>query len=102
MESGSMTLNRSETDAKVSIQSSKFDVGVSFGGERKNWAKTQWGENPNTQWGDKGDSQWGVDWINVGDHVDGHIPSGGDVSPNNPWKVDGTTWDNWNKNPLDL
>lgn len=29
---GSMTFNTSETDARASIQSSKFDVGVSFGG----------------------------------------------------------------------
>ena len=103
---GKMTYNTGENLARASAEEKDVNVGIAFGGKAKEQrAKTQWGENPSTQWGDNGDSQWGVNnWTNVGDHVDGHIPSGGDVSPDNPWKVDGIPWDNpiSNENPLDL
>ena len=103
---GKMTYNTGESLARASVEKKDVNVGIAFGGKAKEQrAKTQWGENPSTQWGDNGDSQWGVNnWTDVGDHVDGHIPSGGDVSPDNPWKVDGIPWDNpiSNENPLDL
>ena len=103
---GKMTYNTGESLARASVEEKDVNVGIAFGGKAKEQrAKTQWGENPSTQWGDNGDSQWGVNnWTDVGDHVDGHIPSGGDVSPDNPWKVDGIPWDNpiSNENPLDL
>ena len=103
---GKMTYNTGESLARASVKEKDVNVGIAFGGKAKEQrAKTQWGENPSTQWGDNGDSQWGVNnWTDVGDHVDGHIPSGGDVSPDNPWKVDGIPWDNpiSNENPLDL
>ena len=103
---GKMTYNSGETLARASVEKKDVNVGIAFGGKGKEQrAKTQWGENPSTQWGDNGDSQWGVNnWTDVGDHVDGHIPSGGDVSPDNPWGLDGTTWKSWasNENPLDL
>lgn len=103
---GKMTYNTGESLARASVEEKDVNVGIAFGGKAKEQrAKTQWWENPSTQWGDNGDSQWGVNnWTDVGDHVDGHIPSGGDISPDNPWKVDGIPWDNpiSNENPLDL
>lgn len=100
-----MTFNASETTAQANIKKSDFSIGVAFGGGRKEEqrGKTQWGEAPKTQWGDDGGSQWGVDnWTDVGGHVDGHIPTGDDISSNNPRKVDGIPWNNpiSDKNPL--
>ena len=100
-----MTFNASESTAQASIEKSQFSLGVSFGWEKKKEqrGKTQWGEAPKTQWGDSGEKKGDVNnSINVGDHVEGHIPTGRDVSPNNPWKVDGIPWDNpiSNENPL--
>ena len=97
-----MTFNASETTAQANIDKSQFSLGVSFGwGKKKDQKeKTQWGEAPKTQWGDNGEKKGDVNnSINVGNHVDGR-----DVSPDNPWKVDGIPWDNpiSNKNPLDL
>lgn len=94
-----MTFNASEATAQANIDKSQFSLGVSFGwGKKKDQKeKTQWGEAPKTQWGDDGDSQWGVNnWTDVGDHVDGRIHSGGDVSSDNPWEVGGIPW----KNPI--
>ena len=100
-----MTFNASEATAQANIDKSQFSLGVSFGwGKKKEQrVKTQWGEAPKTQWGDDGEKKGDVNnSINVGDHVEGHIPTGRDVSPNNPWKVDGIPWDNpiSNENPL--
>ena len=100
-----MTFNASEATAQANIKKSQFSLGVSFGwGEKKDQkGKTQWGEAPKTQWGDNGEKKGDVNnSINVGDHVEGHIPTGRDISPNNPWKVDGIPWDNpiSNENPL--
>ena len=92
-----MTFNASEATAQASIDKSQFSLGVSSGwGKKKDQKeKTQWGEAPKTQWGDDGEKKGDVNnSINVGDHVEGHIPTGGDISPNNPWKVDGIPWDN--------
>lgn len=97
-----MTFNASEATAQANIKKSDFSIGLAFGGGRKEEKKdqkekTQWGEAPKTQWGDDGGSQWGVNnWIDVGDHVDGHIPPGGNVSSDNPWEVGGIPW----KNPI--
>ena len=100
-----MTFNASETTAQANIDKSQFSLGVSFGwGKKKDQkGKTQWGEAPKTQWGDDGEKKGDVNnSINVGDHVEGHIPTGGDISPNNPWKVDGIPWNNpiSKENPL--
>lgn len=100
-----MTFNASEATAQANIDKSQFSLGVSFGWEKKKdqKEKTQWGEAPKTQWGDDGEKKGDVNnSINVGDHVEGHIPTGGDISPNNPWKVDGIPWKNpiSNENPL--
>ena len=100
-----MTFNASEATAQANIDKSQFSLGVSFGwGKKKEQrVKTQWGEAPKTQWGDDGEKKGDVNnSINVGDHVEGHIPTGRDVSPNNPWKVDGIPWDNpiSKENPL--
>ena len=100
-----MTFNASEATAQANIDKSQFILGGSFGwGEKKDQkGKTQWGEAPKTQWGDNGEKKGDVNnSINVGDHVEWHIPTGRDVSPNNPWKVDGIPWDNpiSNENPL--
>lgn len=100
-----ITFNASEATAQANIDKSQFSLGVSFGwGKKKEQrGKTQWGEAPKTQWGDDGEKKGDVNnSINVGDHVEGHIPTGRDVSPNNPWKVDGIPWDNpiSNENPL--
>ena len=103
-----MTFNASETTAQANIKKSDFSIGVAFGGGRKEEKKdqkekTQWGEAPKTQWGDDGEKKGDVNnSINVGDHVEGHIPTGGDISPNNPWKVDGIPWNNpiSKENPL--
>ena len=100
-----MTFNASETTAQANIDKSQFSLGVSFGwGKKKEQKeKTQWGEAPKTQWGDNGEKKGDVNnSINVGDHVEGHIPTGGDISPNNPWKVDGIPWNNpiSKENPL--
>ena len=94
-----MTFNASEATVQANIDKSQFSLGVSFewGKKKDQKEKTQWGEAPKTQWGDDGDSQWGVNnWTDVGDHVDGRIPSGGDVSSDNPWEVGGIPW----KNPI--
>lgn len=103
---GKMTYNTGESLARASAEEKNVNLSGAFGGKAKEQrAKTQWGENPSTQWGDKGDSQWGVNnWTNVGDHVDGHIPSGDGDSTNNPLGLDGTAWKSWasTKNPLDL
>ena len=100
-----MTFNASEATAQANIDKSQFSLGVSFGwGKKKDQkGKTQWGEAPKTQWGDDGEKRGDVNnSINVGDHVEGHIPTGGDISPNNPWKVDGIPWNNpiSKENPL--
>ena len=100
-----MTFNASEATAQANIDKSQFSLGVSFGwGKKKDQkGKTQWGEAPKTQWGDDGEKKGDVNnSINVGDHVEGHIPTGGDISPNNPWKVDGIPWNNpiSKENPL--
>ena len=100
-----MTFNASEATAQANIDKSQFSLGVSFGwGKKKDQkGKTQWGEAPKTQWGDDGEKKGDVNnSINVGDHVEGHIPTGGDISPNNPWKVDGIPWNNRisKENPL--
>ena len=100
-----MTFNASETTAQANIDKDQFSPGVSFGwGEKKDQkGKTQWGESPKTQWGDNGEKKGDVNnSINVGNHVEGHIPTGGDISPNNPWKVGGIPWNNpiSNENPL--
>ena len=100
-----MTFNASEATAQANIDKSQFSLGVSFGwGKKKDQkGKTQWGEAPKTQWGDDGEKKRDVNNpINVGDHVEGHIPTGGDISPNNPWKVDGIPWNNpiSKENPL--
>lgn len=100
-----MTFNASEATAQANIDKSQFSLGVSFGwGKKKDQkGKTQWGEAPKTQWGDGGEKKGDVNnSINVGDHVEGHIPTGGDISPNNPWKVDGIPWNNpiSKENPL--
>ena len=100
-----ITFNASEATAQANIDKSQFSLGVSFGwGKKKEQrGKTQWGEAPKTQWGDDGEKKGDVNnSINVGDYVEGHIPTGRDVSPNNPWKVDGIPWDNpiSNENPL--
>ena len=103
-----MTFNASETTAQANIKKSDFSIGVAFGGGRKEEKKdqkekTQWGEAPKTQWGDNGEKKGDVNnSINVGDQLKGHIPTGGDISQNNPWKVDGIPWNNpiSNENPL--
>ncbi len=100
-----MIFNASEATAQANIDKSQFSLGVSFGwGKKKDQkGKTQWGEAPKTQWGDDGEKKGDVNnSINVGDHVEGHIPTGGDISPNNPWKVDGIPWNNpiSKENPL--
>ena len=103
-----MTFNASEATAQANIDKSDFSIGLAFGGGRTEQKKdqkekTQWGEAPKTQWGDNGEKKGDVNnSINVGDHVEGHIPTGGDISPNNPWKVDGIPWDNpiSKENPL--
>lgn len=103
-----MTFNASEATAQANIDKSQFSLGVSFGWGKKEQKKdqkekTQWGEAPKTQWGDDGEKKGDVNnSINVGDHVEGHIPTGGDISPNNPWKVDGIPWNNpiSKENPL--
>ena len=100
-----MTFNASETTAQANIDKSQFSLGVSFGwGKKKEQKeKTQWGEAPKTQWGDNGEKKGDVNnSINVGDHVEGHIPTGDNISPNNPWEVDGIPWNNpiSNENPL--
>ena len=100
-----MTFNASDTNAQAKIDKDQFSPGISFGwGEKKDQkGKTQWGEAPKTQWGDSGEKKGGVNnSINVGNHVEGHIPTGGDISPNNPWKVGGIPWNNpiSNENPL--
>lgn len=100
-----MTFNASEATAQANTDKSQFSLGVSFGwGKKKDQkGKTQWGEAPKTQWGDDGEKKGDVNnSINVGDHVEGHIPTGGDISPNNPWKVDGIPWNNpiSKENPL--
>ena len=100
-----MTFNASEATVQANIDKSQFSLGVSFGwGKKKDQkGKTQWGEAPKTQWGDDGEKKGDVNnSINVGDHVEGHIPTGGDISPNNPWKVDGIPWNNpiSKENPL--
>ena len=100
-----MTFNASEATAQANIKKSQFSLGVSFGwGEKKDQkGKTQWGEAPKTQWGDNGEKKGDVNnSINVGDHVEGRIPTGDNISPNNPWEVDGIPWNNpiSNENPL--
>lgn len=97
-----MTFNASETTAQANIKKSDFSIGVAFGGGRKEEKKdqkekTQWGEAPKTQWGDNGEKKGDVNnWIDVGGHVDGHIPSGENVSSDNLWEVGGIPW----KNPI--
>ena len=104
-----MTFNASEATAQANIDKSQFSLGVSFGwGKKKEQKKdqkekTQWGEAPKTQWGDNGEKKGDVNnSINVGDHVEGRIPTGDNISPNNPWEVDGIPWNNpiSNENPL--
>ena len=103
-----MTFNASEATAQANIDKSQFSLGVSFGWGKKEQKKdqkekTQWGEAPKTQWGDNGEKKGDVNnSINVGDHVEGRIPTGDNISPNNPWEVDGIPWNNpiSNENPL--
>ena len=103
-----MTFNASEATAQANIDKSQFSLGVSFGWGKKSQKedqkeKTQWGEAPKTQWGDNGEKKGDVNnSINVGDHVEGRIPTGDNISPNNPWEVDGIPWNNpiSNENPL--
>ncbi|MBF0981254.1 hypothetical protein HXK74_01300, partial [Candidatus Gracilibacteria bacterium] len=102
-----MTFNASEATAQANIDKSQFSLGVSFGGGKKKdqKGKTQGGEAPKTQGGDDGEKKGDVNnSINVGDHVEGHIPTGGDISPNNPGKVDGIPGNNpiSKENPLGL
>ena len=91
---GKMTYNTGESLARASVEEKDVNVGIAFGWKAKEQrAKSRWWEGPNTHWGDEGGYQWEVNnWTDVGGHVDGHIPSGGGVSPNNPWKVDGIPW----------
>ena len=103
-----MTFNASEATAQANIDKSQFSLGVSFGWGKKEQKKdqkekTQWGEAPKTQWGDNGEKKGDVNnSINVGDHVEGRIPTGDNISPNNPWEVDGIPWNNpiSKENPL--
>ena len=91
---GKMTYNTGESLARASVEKKDVDVGIAFGGKKKEQrAKSQWGEAQKTRWGDNGEKKGGVNnSINVDDRVEGHIPSGEDVSSKNQWNIDENAW----------
>mgnify|MGYP001737073274 CR=1 FL=1 len=91
---GKMTYNTGESLARTSVEKKDVNVGIDFGGKKKEQrAKSQWGEAQKTRWGDNGEKKGGVNnSINVDDRVEGHIPSGEDVSSKNQWNIDENAW----------
>ena len=91
---GKMTYNTGESLARASAEEKNVNFSGAFGGKKKEQrAKSQWGEAQKTRWGDNGEKKGGVNnSINVDDRVEGHIPSGEDVSSKNQWNIDENAW----------
>ena len=91
---GKMTYNTGESLARPSVEEKDVNVGIAFGGKAKEQrAKSQWGEAQKTRWGDNGQKKGDVNnSVNIGDHSEGHIPTGGDASSKNQWNIDENAW----------
>lgn len=100
---GKMVYNTGESLAIASVEKKDVNVGIAFGGKKKEQrAKSQWGEAQKTRWGDNGQKKGDVNnSVNIGDHIEGHIPTGGDVPSNNQWNINGNAWSSQisDKNP---
>lgn len=100
---GKMVYNTGESLARASVEKKDVNVGIAFGGKKKEQrAKSQWGEAQKTRWGDNGQKKGDVNnSVNIGDHIEGHIPTGGDVPSNNQWNINGNAWSSQtsDKNP---
>lgn len=91
---GKMTYNTGESLARTSVEEKDVNVSIAFGGKAKEQrAKSQWGEAQKTRWGDNGQKKGDVNnSVNIGDHSEGHIPTGGDASSKNQWNIDENAW----------
>ena len=91
---GKMTYNTGESLARASVEEKDVNVSIAFGGKKKEQrAKSQWGEAQKTRWGDNGQKKGDVNnSVNIGGHIEGHIPTGGGVSLNNQWNIDENAW----------